>query len=514
MDCLDENAVSTLFERRMPDAELAAVDEHVSGCGRCRALLATYAEAFTALPSTVTATPYEKELPPGHSIVQQLIAERSARRRIGTTLRGKWTLDALLGVGGMGYVFAASHRNAKRVAIKILKPEWAAQPELVRRFLREGYVANKVGHPGAVSILDDDLADDGAPFLVMELLEGEGLGHRLARGLAGAAPLSIREVLVIGGQVLEVLAQAHAAGVVHRDLKPDNLFLTKDGETKILDFGTARLKEVSADRSDTQTGVLMGTPSFMPPEQARGQWDEVDGRSDLWALGATMYTLLTGRNVRSSKTRNNDLYRAMTEPVPSVLLLRPDLPPACAELIDRALAFDAKDRWPDAGAMGVAVRNAIEEEAKGADTAPSRQYRSASRVADPAPRRSAARRWPLAGVFVVAVVGLGAAAHRFAASGARTPEGAGARTEPSDRAGSSATTSASGTGVAASSLAQGPVEAADAGAKTAPRPPPHRAEPSGRAPALGSAMAGPPASTSQAPASAPSASADYLDRRY
>ena len=494
MKCLDENAVATLFEETLSETERVAIDEHVAACGRCRVVLATYAEVFVAEPSAPLTIPPEKDLAPGHSIVARIIAERSAYRRIGTTLCGKWTLDAVLGVGGMGYVFAASHRNGKRVAIKILKPEWAAQPEIVRRFLREGYVANKIGHPGAVSILDDDLTDDGAPFLVMDLLEGEGLGHRIARGQTDEkeASFSVSEVLRIAEQVLEVLVAAHAAGVVHRDLKPDNLFLTHDGQVKVLDFGTARLKEIGSERTDTQSGVLMGTPSFMPPEQARGLWDEVDARSDLWALGATMYTLLTGHHVRSAKSTNHELFRAMTEPVPSILVARPDLPRASARVIDRALAFDAKDRWSDADAMRVAVREA----------------RVISAIAPSQPlRRSARLRWPFVGAAVVVTLGLGAMIHVRAANAPAPREIAVAEYDAGTREPARLADEAR-----ASEISTLVLDGPDATAKTGPTPPRRRQkEPAPLSPPPQHAAS---TASSQPPPSPSPASSDYLDRRY
>jgi serine/threonine-protein kinase len=497
MKCLDENAVAILFEESLPDSERAAIDEHVAACGRCRVLVATYAEAFTAAASVPAITLPHSDLPAGHSIVARLIAERSALRRIGTTLRGKWTLDALLGIGGMGCVYAASHRNGKRVAIKILKPEWAAQPEIVRRFLREGYVANRIGHPGAVSILDDDITDDGAPFLVMDLLEGEGLGRRLGRGPAEdhAAPFTVSEVL-------DVLVEAHAAGIIHRDLKPDNLFLTNDGLVKVLDFGTARLQEIGGEPFDTQSGVLMGTPSFMPPEQARGLWDEVDGRSDLWALGATMYTWLTGQHVRSAKTTNHELFRAMTEPVPSILVARPDVPRACARIIDRALAFDAKDRWADADAMRVAVREA-RESPEAVETAPAPQDGEHGAMA---PRSSARARWRRVGRVVVVALGLGALGRHLGSANAPVPAtSAAADTEARPMAAVSAVSQeparpadeASASGVSMP-VRDGP----DASARTNPRPP--RSKPEASRPQLGPSL----------PPSPSAASSDYLDRRY
>jgi eukaryotic-like serine/threonine-protein kinase len=288
--------------------------------------------------------------------VSEHVAER-AEGRVGALLRGKWRLDRVLGVGGMAVVFAATHRNQARVAIKMLHPEVALDQEVTERFLREGYLANSVDHPGIVKVLDDDVSEDGAPFLVMELLEGETLEARWARK---SRQLPVSEVLLIAEKVLDVLWAAHEKGVVHRDLKPENLFLTRTGEIKILDFGIARLHELSHDTKQTRAGSVMGTPAFMSPEQARGRWDEVDARTDIWAVGATLFTLLAGRYVHEGETVQEQLIMAATQPAPSIEGLMPSLPPAVIELVDRALAYDKSARWRDVQAMRVALRSALE----------------------------------------------------------------------------------------------------------------------------------------------------------
>jgi serine/threonine-protein kinase len=193
-----------------------------------------------------------------------------------------------------------------------------------------------------VKIIDDDVDDDGALFLVMELLEGETIESR-ARRYGGRLPPG--EVLYIAQRALDVLHAAHAAAVVHRDLKPDNLFLTRSGEIKVLDFGIARLFELGA-RSMTRTGIVMGTPAFMPPEQARGRWAEVDARSDVWSLGATMFTLLTGRLVHEARTLNEVLLAAMTAAAAPIRTVAPEIGIALAAVVDRALARDKASRLP------------------------------------------------------------------------------------------------------------------------------------------------------------------------
>ncbi|HQP33923.1 MAG TPA: protein kinase [Polyangiaceae bacterium] len=277
-----------------------------------------------------------------------------AQARVGAVLRDKWHLDALLGVGGMAAVYAATHRNGARGAIKILHAELSVDAGIRARFLREGYAANTVGHRGVVRVLDDDVLDDGSVFVVMELLEGESLESRRERAGGRLPPL---DVLSAADQLLDVLVAAHGKGVVHRDLKPENVFVTTGGELKVLDFGIAKLRQSTAGASGTRTGAAMGTPAYMPPEQARGRWEEVDARSDLWAVGATMYTLLTGRLVHEAATINEQLLAAMTVHAPSVAQSGGFAPPIVA-LVDRALAFDPAQRWQDASSMQEAVRAA------------------------------------------------------------------------------------------------------------------------------------------------------------
>jgi serine/threonine-protein kinase len=190
----------------------------------------------------------------------------------------------------------------------------------------------------------------------MDLLEGETVEARARRT---DKRLDIADTLWIGHSMLEVLVAAHDAGIIHRDLKPENLFLTRAGELKILDFGIARLRELSTRSGATGSQSSLGTPAFMPPEQARGRWQEVDARSDLWAVGATMFTLITGRQVHEASTVNEQLLAAMTEPAPTLTSVLSAAPPAVAALIDKALAFKTEDRWQDARSMRAACADAF-----------------------------------------------------------------------------------------------------------------------------------------------------------
>jgi serine/threonine-protein kinase len=286
-------------------------------------------------------------------VISDEVAQR-VQSRVGTTIADKWRLSRVLGIGGMAAVYAAVHRNQNRVAIKMLHPEQSLNETVRTRFLREGYVANTVDHAGAVRVFDDGVLE-GSAYLVMELLEGESLEDRRER-LGGRLPAS--DVLALCDKLLDTLAAAHDKGIIHRDIKPDNLFLTDDGVLKVLDFGIARLHELSQP-GGTTAGTFMGTPSFMSPEQARGRWTEVDARSDLWAVGATMFYLLTGRLVHDGDTFADQLALAVREPAPPLSSIDVKLPEVVTELVDRALAYRPVNRFESALSMQVAVRAAL-----------------------------------------------------------------------------------------------------------------------------------------------------------
>ena len=314
------------------------------------------------------------------------IIER-ANARLGSVLKGKWRLDAVIGIGGMASVYAATHRNQARAAIKLLHPEVALDSEVTARFLREGYVANAVGHPGTVTVLDDDVTEDGAPFLVMELLVGQTLDTMLAMEPDGIA---VHEVEGLLDQLLEVLAAAHDKGIVHRDLKPENLFLTSEGRLKVLDFGIARLRELSnPSPSATQAGAVLGTPAFMAPEQALGRWHEVDGHTDIWAVGATAFTLLTGQFVHNAESVQEQLVLSATRPARRIRELNAAVPEALAEVIDRALSFDRAARYPHARAMRGALRQATGLASLAPATPVSPHIPDSARVSTPADQHGA-----------------------------------------------------------------------------------------------------------------------------
>jgi serine/threonine protein kinase len=290
------------------------------------------------------------------SVADEDLAER-ANARLGVLLKGKYTLDRVLGSGGMATVYAATHRNGKEFAIKVLHADLSMRTDTRTRFLREGYLANRVNHPGAVAVLDDDVAEDGGAFLVMELIRGQTVESLWERQ---RGRLSWSLVAGIGLQLLDVLAAAHARGLIHRDIKPGNLMLSHDGQLKVLDFGIARLRDMTGPQT-TQTGMVMGTPAFMAPEHAMAKTDEIDAQTDVWAVGATMFTLATGKLVHEADNTQQLLIKAATTPARPVASLMPAMPKGLSEVIDRALAFDKKKRWPSAAAMQTALREAARD---------------------------------------------------------------------------------------------------------------------------------------------------------
>jgi serine/threonine-protein kinase len=253
----------------------------------------------------------------------------------------------------MSSVYAATHRNGKQVAIKVLRPDMSNRERTKWRFLREGSIANRIDHVGVVTVLDD-INENGIVFLVMERLEGVTVEQYCCeRG----GSLAVGEVLAIADGVLDILNAAHAAGVVHRDIKPSNLFLTTQEALKLLDFGIASLREAPGVANATINGVLLGTPGFMAPEQARGRWKEIDARTDLWGVGALMFRLLTGRLVHEAETTHESVVAAATLPARSLGSAGALLNESLVALVDRALKSDPGARWQSAVEMQAAVRN-------------------------------------------------------------------------------------------------------------------------------------------------------------
>jgi len=281
--------------------------------------------------------------------------KEKANERIGQWVKGKYRLDKVLGIGGMAAVYAATHRNGSRLALKVLHTEFARDENVKGRFLREGYVANKVDHNGRVAILDDDETELGESFLVMELLEGETLQEVWKRHKRIVPPI---EALRVTEAVLDTLGPFHDLNIIHRDLKPANIFVTHEGVVKLLDFGVAQLREAGGGEM-TRAGTALGTPSYMSPEQAMGKSDSLDGRSDVFAMGATLYALLSGQRLHQGKSDNEAFILAATQPAPSVARIAPELPLEVIAIVDKSLQWDRRNRFASAHEMRDECRRVV-----------------------------------------------------------------------------------------------------------------------------------------------------------
>jgi serine/threonine-protein kinase len=280
-----------------------------------------------------------------------------ASRRIGTVLEGKWKLDSLLGVGGMAAVYAATHRNGARAAIKLFPFSVTTSVEFAERILREGYLANKIGHSAVVRVLDDHLDREAEyAYLVMELLEGETARQRVER----TGPMSPIEAARYMIELVNCLAVAHEKGVIHRDIKPENLFLTDEGKLKVLDFGVARALDGTSS-SVTRTGAMLGTPAYMSPEQARGRPSEVSARSDLYSAGATLLFLVAGEFLHEGESAQEIMVRAAWTPAKKIADRKLGLPPCIANVIDGACAFEPAERFQTAAEMRAALESTLME---------------------------------------------------------------------------------------------------------------------------------------------------------
>ena len=275
----------------------------------------------------------------------------------GTVLAGKFRVVSRLGEGGMGSVYEIEHELTKhRRALKLLHKSMAAMPSVVERFLREASAAGRVGNPHIVETFDAGVLDTGEPYLVMEILRGEPLSSRIAGG-----PMPLLDVVDLVGQAAAGVNAAHNAGIVRRDLKPDNLFITEgsDGRpfVKILDFGISKFDtQKTGGLQLTQEGAALGTPYYMPPEQIRGE-QSLDARADVYALGVILYECLAGVRPFEAETLAHLAILIHTgQPVP-LAQLRPDLPPGFADIVHTAMATDRGRRTQSAGDLRAALEN-------------------------------------------------------------------------------------------------------------------------------------------------------------
>lgn len=267
---------------------------------------------------------------------------------LGKVLDGRYQIESVLGHGGMGMVFLATQTAVKRqVALKTLHPSLAAAPQFFERFRREAETASRLNHPNIITIFDFGRAQEGTCYFVMELVNGQSLKQLVK----GSGPLTLRRAVEIIDQSARGLSHAHQMGVVHRDIKPHNILIsTVDGRdhVKILDFGLVKALEVEEEEQLTSTGQVLGTPQYMPPEQAGGE--TVDARSDLYSLGGVFYFTLTGGSPWGANTVRKALTAALTQQLPAVSTKRQGapVPKAIEELLRKALHKDKEGRHQSA----------------------------------------------------------------------------------------------------------------------------------------------------------------------
>ena len=267
---------------------------------------------------------------------------------VGSTVAQKYRVERLLGRGGMGAVFSATNTAiGKRVALKFLTREAARDRDAASRFQREARAASVAESEHIVHVFDEGLSDDGHPFLVMELLVGEDLRSRLER----ETRLGVGTAVAIASQILRGLMRAHGAGLVHRDLKPDNVFLCRrdDGSllVKLVDFGISKLSQKTTPDTLTQRGAVIGTAHYMSPEQVQAP-ESVDPRADLYGVGAILFEALSGRPPHEASSYEAVLVAICTRDAPDVRALRPDVREPLAQVITRALSRDREARFQSA----------------------------------------------------------------------------------------------------------------------------------------------------------------------
>jgi eukaryotic-like serine/threonine-protein kinase len=279
----------------------------------------------------------------------------------GELIQSRYRLARLLGSGASGSVWAARNELIDRdVALKIMRPDVAEDAVALQRFFNEAKASGRVRSPSIVEILDLGQAEDGSPFLVFELLEGEGLDEKLRRE-GVVAPESLMEMLVGVARALEL---AHAQGIIHRDLKPANIFVTRSphGQSiaKILDFGISKVVDTGHNFTLTRTGTVVGSPAYMSPEQAAGR-EDIDGRADIWSLGVVMYEALTGTLPHQAANYNQLMVRILTQDSDSVSTRKADLPPSVSAIVDACLKRERDARTSNAGTLANQMEGALRE---------------------------------------------------------------------------------------------------------------------------------------------------------
>ena len=280
---------------------------------------------------------------------------------VGDLLAGRYELEELVGAGGMSSVYRAHDRVLeRRVALKVLHQHFSDDDEYVQRFLREARTVASLSHPNVVTVIDRG-EHEGRQFIVFEYVDGQNLKRLIERN--GPAP--VERALELAIQIARGLGAAHERGLVHRDVKPQNVLLNGDGEAKVTDFGIAR--EIDVQRGMTQTGTVLGTSDYISPEQAQGR--HVDEHTDVYSLGVVLYELLTGELPFAGENFVAVAMGHINDPPPSLLAKRPDVPPRVAAAVARALAKDPGERWPTMAAFRRELEACLQELGSGATSA-------------------------------------------------------------------------------------------------------------------------------------------------
>ena len=328
IDHLGDETIAAMLEGALPGETAERARAHIASCDACRQMVSAAIGANAVSRKSTVAG-----IEPGN-----VIADR-------------YRIDRFLGEGGVGRVFAAHQRGLERpVAIKILLPEYARDVHALARFQREARAIALLTSEHVVRVHDLGELATGEPYLVMELLEGEDLAQVVARG-----PVPIAQAVAWIGAACEAIGEAHALGILHRDLKPSNLFVTRRGQLKVLDFGLAKLATTPslAMTSVTAAGMAIGSPRYMAPEQITNARD-IDARADVWALGATLYHLITGRPPFAEQSLEAIFGSILSGRLPPMT----SIPPKLAQVIQRALARDPAARYASVAELRAALASA------------------------------------------------------------------------------------------------------------------------------------------------------------
>jgi hypothetical protein len=335
---------------------------------------------------------------------------------VGELIAERYELVELVGSGGMSSVYCAFDTLLERnVALKILHEQFTADEDYVERFRREARAVAQLSHPNIVTVIDRG-ERDGKQFIVFELVDGENLKELVERG----GPLPVRRALEIGLDVARALAFAHAQGLVHRDVKPQNVLLTGEGNSKVTDFGIVRSLGVAGN---TETGTVLGTSHYIAPEQARGE--HVDAQTDVYSFGVVLFELLTGEVPYPGESFLSVAMRHVNDPVPSVSERRPDTPLRLAALVERCMAKHPAERPPSMDVVVSELEACLAQlDAKGGEESTMIIRQPAAAPARPRPARRRSPRLPLLAVLLAAML-LAAAIGAYVLARDETPGAAG-----------------------------------------------------------------------------------------